>query len=118
MKTGKELHRKLVEGMTQITMDYLMSMSGNGRRIDNDKTFEDKIVNDEMIKLKKAISSSRSPSNAPTLSYKDYSSSIAKINSPVINANENIKDTLAKDSGLQSLVSKASSQSTIGNAKD
>ena len=83
---------------------------------DKNKSIEEQEIQLEMIKLKKAISSSPSPSNAPKLSYKDYSSSIAKINSPVINANENIKDTLAKDSGLQSLVSKASSQSTIGNA--
>ena len=83
---------------------------------DKNKSIEEQEIQLEMIKLKKAISSSPSPSNAPKLYYKDYSSSIAKINSPVINANENIKDTLAKDSGLQSLVSKASSQSTIGNA--
>ncbi|MFW3357300.1 relaxase/mobilization nuclease domain-containing protein [Aliarcobacter butzleri] len=69
----------------------------------------------EMIKYKKAISKGASPSNAPILSYKDYSSVINKIDSPMINANENIKDTLGKDSGLQSLVSKASSQSNVAN---
>ncbi|MEV9530250.1 relaxase/mobilization nuclease domain-containing protein [Aliarcobacter butzleri] len=65
----------------------------------------------EMIKYKKAISNSVSPSIAHTLSYKDYSSAINKIDSPMINASESIKDFLGKDSGLQSLVSKASSQS-------
>lgn len=70
----------------------------------------------EMLKYKKAISSSPSSAKIENLDFKDYASSINKIDSPVINANENIKDTLAKDSGLQSLVSKASSQSTIGNA--
>ncbi|KLE06509.1 hypothetical protein AF78_03015 [Aliarcobacter butzleri L353] len=69
----------------------------------------------EMIKYKKAISSSASPSIVPTLSYKDYSSAINKIDSPMINASESAKDFLGKDSGLQSLVSKASSQSNVAN---
>lgn len=58
---------------------------------DKNRSSEEQEIQLEMIKLKKAISSSPSPSNAPKLSYKDYSSSIAKINSPVINANEKIK---------------------------
>lgn len=65
----------------------------------------------EMIKFKKAISSSPTPIRIENLNYKDYYSTTSKINSTVINATENIKDTLGKDSGIQSLVSKASSQS-------
>lgn len=69
----------------------------------------------EMIKFKKAISSSPTPIKIKNLNYKDYSSITSQISSTVINANENIKDTLGKDSGLQSLVSKASSQSNVAN---
>lgn len=69
----------------------------------------------EMIKFKKSISSSPTPIKIKNLNYKDYSSITSKISSTVINANENIKDTLGKDSGLQSLVSKASSQSNVAN---
>lgn len=77
---------------------------------DKNKSNEEEIKL-EMIKLKKAISSSQAPTNVPNLSYKDYTSSIARINSPIVNANENIKDILGKDSGLQSLMSKASTNS-------
>lgn len=69
----------------------------------------------EMIKFKKAISSSPTPIKIKNLNYTDYSSITSQISSTVINANENIKDTLGKDSGLQSLVSKASSQSNVAN---
>ena len=66
----------------------------------------------EMIKFKKAISSSPTPTKIQNLDFKDYySSSINKIDSPTINAGANIKDTLAKESSLSTLSSKASSQS-------
>ncbi len=67
----------------------------------------------EMIKFKKAISNLPTPTKIENLNYKDYSSAISKIDSPVLNANENIKDTFAKNDSLSTLVSKASSQ-TIG----
>jgi len=65
----------------------------------------------EMIKFKKAISSSPTPIKIENLNYKDYSSAITKIDSPLLNASENIKDTFAKNDSLSTLVSKASSQS-------
>lgn len=65
----------------------------------------------EMIKFKKAISSSPTPTKIQNLDFKDYSSSINKIDSPNINAGANIKDTLANESSLSTLSSKASSQS-------
>lgn len=65
----------------------------------------------EMIKFKKAISSSPTPIKIENLNYKDYSSAITKIDSPLLNTSENIKDTFAKNDSLSTLVSKASSQS-------
>lgn len=44
MKTGKELHRKEITKLTSTTLDYITSFYGNNRSIDNDKTFDDKIV--------------------------------------------------------------------------
>lgn len=65
----------------------------------------------EMIKFKKAISNSSSPTKIQNLDFKDYSSAINKIDSTTINAGVNIKDTLAKESSLSTLSSKASTQS-------
>jgi len=65
----------------------------------------------EMIKFKKAISNLPTPTKIENLNYKDYSSITSQISSTVINANENIKDTFAKNDSLSILVSKASSQS-------
>ena len=61
----------------------------------------------EMIKFKKAISGSQSPIKIENLNYKDYSSSISRIDSLTINASANIKDTLAKESSLSTLSSAA-----------
>lgn len=68
----------------------------------------------EMIKFKKAISSSPTPIKIQNLDFKDYSSSSSKINSPSINAGVNINDVLAKESSLSTLSSKASTQSSSG----
>jgi hypothetical protein len=81
----------------------------------DDKNKSNNVLEDEiqleMIKFKKAISSSSSPTKVKNLDFKDYSSSSSKINSPSINAGTNIKDTLAKESSLSTLSSKASTQS-------
>lgn len=81
----------------------------------DDKNKSNDVLEDEiqleMIKFKKAISSSPTPTKIQNLDFKDYSSSINKIDSPNINAGANIKDTLAKESSLSTLSSKASSQS-------
>ncbi|MBK1894548.1 hypothetical protein [Chryseobacterium paridis] len=45
MKTGKEVANKPITGLSDESIDYIDSFySGYGSRIDNDKTFDDKIV--------------------------------------------------------------------------
>lgn len=44
MQTGKEVARKYFDKFSNTTIDYLTSLNVNSRNIDNDKTFDDKIV--------------------------------------------------------------------------
>ncbi|CAD7804657.1 hypothetical protein CHRY9390_01255 [Chryseobacterium aquaeductus] len=44
MKTGKEISNKPLNGLSAETIDYIDELYSNGRRMSNDKTFDDRIV--------------------------------------------------------------------------
>lgn len=45
MKTGKEVVKQPITGLPQQTLEVITSYISNYRRLDNDKTFDDKIIN-------------------------------------------------------------------------